>query len=233
MKMNRTVAGFTAAAMLAVSATVPAHAEPTNVTVNSENARPPAFAGYVPPAVVNVPTTLQATTTAGTQGEIRFMLEDGTVLGSAPVNPEGTAELKHTFTRTGQHKVKAAVVTNGIIGDYTELFTVTVVRPGSSTRIDVASELDTASLAAAALGVAASLVVLIGSHSNIPAINATITQVQKQLGIWNQDLAAQVQQAMPAVGTLVGGAGLIASIVQLTEVLKAGNLTVTSSKEAV
>lgn len=228
MRINRVIAGLTAATMLAVTTTAPAYAEPT-LAAESQT-RPPAYAGYNPPAVVNQPTELTAQVTAGTLGEVRFALEDGTILGSAPINPDGTASVNHTFAKAGQYRVKAAVVASGVEGAYSELYTVTVLRPGSSARIDVNGELDTDSLAAAALGVAASLVVLIGGYSNIPAINATITQVQKQLGIWNERLAIQVQQAMPVVGTVVGGAGLIASIVELTKILQEGKVTVVSSQ---
>lgn len=228
MTLKRTIAGLTAATILAVGTAAPTYADPAPA-IESQTP-PPAYAGYNPPAIVDQPTTLAAKVAAGTVGDIRFAAEDGTVLGSAPISPDGTAELPHTFTKTGPHKLKAAVVTNGAVGDYSELYTVTVVRPGSSARIDVNGELDTTTLTAATVGLLASLVALIGSHSNIPAINATITHVQKSLGIWNEPLAGQVQRALPVVGTVVGGAGLIASIVELAKVLKAGEVEVTSSR---
>lgn len=228
MKFNRTVAGLTAASMLAMGTAVPTYADPAPAV--ESQAQAPAFAGYNPPAVVNQPTTLVAKVTAGTEGEVRFTLDDGTPLTTAPISPDGTASAQYTFNKAGQRKIKAAVMTDGVVGEYTEPYTVTVVRPGSSARIDVNGELNTDAVLAASLGLAASLVVLIGGFSRIPAVNATITQVQKQLGIYNEGIALQVERGLPVAGTLVGGAGLIASIVPLVQALKQAEVTVTSSR---
>lgn len=57
-----------------------------------------------------------------------------------------------------------------------------------------------------------SLALAIGSQAQIPALKELNTNVQKQLGIFNPELAAKAENAIGIAGGLVGAAGLISSL---------------------
>lgn len=193
----------------------------------------PGFAGYEPPAVVGGKVKLVATVEKGIEGKVEFSLENGTVLGSGDIDNSGAvgrAEYFWAVPTAGTHKVKARILANdGTTSDYTELFNVTALNSGSSVHVDVENEINTDLVIASILGIGASLVALLGSRSTIAALEATTTHVQQQLGIYNEDLAKRVKQALPMVGSVVGGAGLITALGLLIKALVDSKISVTSS----
>lgn len=230
----------------AVAVAVSGAAAPSTVTMLAgpvavaETALPvPGFAGYIPPALLGQPITLVATVEAGTEGQIEFVQDNGTVLGVGEIKPAtasdgtpiGRAEVTWTAPKAGTYKIKARVLGSaGTQGEFSELFDVAVGTPGSSVDVEVDGELNRDQIIAATLGIGASLVALLGGHSTIPAIEAATTHAQKQLGIYNEDLAKKVKQALPMVGGLLGGIGLITSLAFLIKALVDGKITVTSSR---
>ncbi|GAB3078689.1 Ig-like domain-containing protein [Corynebacterium aquatimens] len=54
--------------------------------------------------------TLRSKVKAGTRGKVRFTLPDGTLIGEAPIQADGTARWTHTFPEAGKHEVIATVL---------------------------------------------------------------------------------------------------------------------------
>ncbi|GAB3073212.1 hypothetical protein [Corynebacterium aquatimens] len=196
----------------------------------------PAFAGFIPPAVLGGVTKLLAKVDPGTVGQVQFVLENGTPLGAGDIDADGNASYDWTAVKTGTYRIKARVLgpadATGIRpeGPFTELFDVHVLRPGSSINVEVEGGVDNTAGIGGALGIAASLVLLLGSQTYIPFLNSVITTSQKQLGIFNEDLANQVQRGLPMVGGVLGLIALAASIGTLAKAGVDGSLKVTSSK---
>jgi len=84
----------------------------TTVTVGSPRPVRPEI--YVDEAEVNddgsQTVVFRSAVKAGTRGVLRFTLADGTVLGDAPIQADGTARLVHTFPNAGEYNVKAVVL---------------------------------------------------------------------------------------------------------------------------
>lgn len=84
----------------------------TTVTVGSPRPVRPEI--YVDEAEVNADgsqtVVFRSAVKAGTRGVLRFTLADGTVLGDAPIQADGTARLVHTFPNAGEYNVKAVVL---------------------------------------------------------------------------------------------------------------------------
>ncbi|MGI0542572.1 hypothetical protein KIP68_09810 [Corynebacterium aquatimens] len=80
------------------------------------------------------------------------------------------------------------------------------------------------------IGALLSLAVLIGSQTNIQGINAAIDNVQRQLGIYNPQLASEVKNGLPIFGAIAGIAGLIGAIVPVALGVKDGKITFTVKK---
>lgn len=84
------------------------------VTVNVGSPRPVDPVIYIDEPEDNADgsqtITFRSEVKAGTRGQIRFTLADGTVLGSAPIQADGKARLTHTFPQPGNYDVKAVVI---------------------------------------------------------------------------------------------------------------------------
>ena len=84
----------------------------TTVTVGSP--RPVSPEIYIDEAEVNddgsQTVVFRSAVKAGTRGVLRFTLADGTVLGDAPIQADGTTRLVHTFPKAGEYNVKAVVL---------------------------------------------------------------------------------------------------------------------------
>ena len=86
-------------------------------------------------------TALNARVKPGTEGIIKFTLTDGTEIGAAPINPDGTATFNYPFTEPGAYAIQARYVApdGTVSAEASDVFTVTVAskeRTGSSERTD-------------------------------------------------------------------------------------------------
>ncbi|WP_087117403.1 Ig-like domain-containing protein [Corynebacterium urinipleomorphum] len=113
----------------------------TTVTVAAVT--PPATDGTVPTVDTATPaqgrvdgiTALTARVEPGTKGSIKFTLTDGTEIGAAKINSDGTATFNYPFREPGTYSVQARYVTpEGVVStEASDVFTVTVAeKPKSS-----------------------------------------------------------------------------------------------------
>ena len=138
--------------------------------------------------------TLTAGTSPKTKGRMVFELSDGTKLGDAPIDPDGTARFKHTFDKPGQYEVRAYVLAeDGTEGERSVPLTVTVAEKttpdtpdtpgdgGSSTSTDASSSENNRAISFAIGG--SLLALLLGALAAVVLQSPPVRQWFEQMGI--------------------------------------------------
>lgn len=144
----------------------------------------------------------------GTTGAVEIEWPDGTKTTHAIENGKATAN--HTFSKPEDVELKATVIAPGNIRGLTRSEPVTVSWPSDLSSIaELKPDCRDALTTDGVLG-ALALILALGSRVRIPAIEESIAQVQRQLGIFNPQLADAAREWGPRAAAAAGVVGVLA-----------------------
>lgn len=240
-QFHAAIAGLTAAAIVASPITAVAAPNPPSAVGEAD-----APAHTVPtPGWVTVDakpagaaSTFSATVLPNVSGEVLFVVTAKAADGQAgeevfrqqaPI-AEGKAVLNHAFANAGEYVVQATIVREGKAGIPSAPYAFTVAQNELPSGTSISGNITAGDLAGPIVGAVVSLAVLIGSQSHIPALEQMITDTQKALGIYNPQVVAAFDNALPVVGGVIGVAGLAGAIAGLVKALKDAGVEITIEK---
>lgn len=236
------IAGLTVAAIVANPITAVAAPNAPAAADEAENALthtvPTPGWVTVDPKPAGTASTFTATVLPYVTGEVLFVVTTKAPEGQAgeevfrqqaPIT-EGKAVFNHAFANAGEYVVQATIVREGKAGIPSAPYAFTVAQNELPSGTSISGNITAGDLAGPIVGAVVSLAVLIGSQSHIPALEQMITDTQKALGIYNPQLVASFDNALPVVGGVIGVAGLAGSIAGLVKALKDSGVEITIEK---